>query len=428
MQTSLTERYKTRRGWLAKQIIGGAALIGSSGVAPDRNLFDKNLRYLTGVAHQNAYLLLAPQGVTVERAETLSGPELGRGRLVHEILFVEELSAQAAFMDGDAPTLESLRESSGVDRVLPLTQMESVIERLLDTTDTLYFNTAGITRLSEPLTPELELINRIRERFYWVNLRNCATMIHQMRGVKDEYEVACLRKAFEIQTGIFEKIMQTLKPGENESLGEAIFDYETRIRAAEGVGGGMADEKYTCSIIVGAGKNSITPHYHANNAIIQDGDLVLIDSGITVDGYSSDITRTFPANGKFTPRQRELYNIVLEAELAAIATMKPGSTMLEAHQAAYNVFQRYDLAQYGYGNCGHPVGLSIHDPNGCSLDDREQPFEPGVVVVIEPFLMLPHEGMGIRIEDGVLITETGHEVLAGPPKDADAVEALCRRS
>ena len=91
MQTSLTERYKTRRGWLAKQIIGGAALIGSSGVAPDRNLFDKNVCYLTGVAHQNAYLLLAPQGVLVERAETLSGPELGRGRLVLDILFVEEL-------------------------------------------------------------------------------------------------------------------------------------------------------------------------------------------------------------------------------------------------------------------------------------------------------------------------------------------------
>jgi Xaa-Pro aminopeptidase len=427
METTLTERYQTRRNWLKQQIIGGAALIGSGGVAPDRNLYDKNLRYLTGVDSKNAYLLLAPHGIMVERAETLSGPEQGRGRQVQEILFVEEMSERDAFMDGAGPTLESLREMSGVDRVMPLTKMEGVIESLLDTTEMLYFSTAGITRLSEALTPELELINRIRERFYWVNLRNCATMIHQMRGVKDEYEVACLRKAFEIQTSIFEKIMQALKSGENESLGEAIFDYETRIRAAEGVGGGMADEKYTCSVIIGSGKNSMIPHYHANNQVIQDGDLVLIDSGITVDGYSSDITRTFPANGKFSPRQRELYEIVLEAELAAIETMKPGSTMLEAHQAAYNVFKRYDLDKFGYGNCGHPVGLSIHDPNGCSMDDREQPFEPGVVVVIEPFLMLSEEGMGIRIEDGVLITESGHEVLAGPPKDADAVEALCKR-
>jgi Xaa-Pro aminopeptidase len=107
--------------------------------------------------------------------------------------------------------------------------------------------------------------------------------------------------------------------------------------------------------------------------------------------------------------------------------MKPGSTLLEAHQAVYDVFKRYDLAQYGYGNCGHPVGLSIHDPHSRYVDDREQLFESGVVLVIEPFLMLPQEGIGIRIEDGVLITETGHEILAGPPREIAAIEELCRR-
>ena len=90
--------------------------------------------------------------------------------------------------------------------------------------------------------------------------------------------------------------------------------------------------------------------------------------------------------------------MVLEAEKAAIATIKPGSTILQAHQAAYDVFGKYDMAQYSYGNCGHPVGLNIHDANGRWYDDRDQPFEPGVVVVIEPFLMLHHEGMGVRIE------------------------------
>ena len=91
----------------------------------------------------------------------------------------------------------------------------------------------------------------------------------------------------------------------------------------------------------------------------------------------------------------------------------------------YDVFKRYGVAQYSYGNCGHPVGLSIHDPHGRYNDDREQPFKPGVVLVIEPFLMLPEEGMGIRIEDGVLITETGHEILAGPPREIDEIEELC---
>jgi Xaa-Pro aminopeptidase len=100
--------------------------------------------------------------------------------------------------------------------------------------------------------------------------------------------------------------------------------------------------------------------------------------------------------------------------------------MLDAHQAVYDVFKKYGVECYSYGNCGHPVGLNIHDANGRYPDDREQPFEPGVVVVIEPFLMLPDEGLGIRIEDGVLITKSGHEVLAGPPREIDAVEALCR--
>ncbi len=101
--------------------------------------------------------------------------------------------------------------------------------------------------------------------------------------------------------------------------------------------------------------------------------------------------------------------------------------MLEAHQAVYDVFKQYGVECYSYGNCGHPVGLNIHDPNGRYFDDREQPFLPGVVLVIEPFLTIPEEGMGIRIEDGVLITESGHEVLAGPPKEIDEVEALCSR-
>jgi len=119
--------------------------------------------------------------------------------------------------------------------------------------------------------------------------------------------------------------------------------------------------------------------------------------------------------------------MVLEAENAAIETMKPGSTLLDAHQAVYDVFKKYDVERYSYGNCGHPVGLNIHDANGRYPDDREQAFEPGVVVVIEPVLMITDEGIGIRIKDGVLITPTGYEVLAGPPREIDALETLCHR-
>ncbi len=424
--TNLVETYRQRRQKLIERAGGGIFLIGSPAMSPDTALWDKNLAYLTGVTDRKAYLLIVPDGVAVEFAETRSTPELMAGHKVREILFMEPRSEQDTFMEGEGATFDSILAASGVDRVFPLDQLNGTLERALMATDTLWLNTPSTPQIGQPLPPELIFANQIRERFYWVTLKNIATTIHEMRWVKDDYEIASLREAFEIHCDIFEKIMRALKPGENESLGQAIYDYEIQIRP-DNVRSGMGDDMYDASVIVGSGKNSAIPHYLANHQVIQDGDLVLIDSGVAVNGYSSDITRTFPANGHFTPRQRELYAAVLEAENAAIATMKPGSTTREAHQAAYAVFERYDLAQYCYGNCGHPVGLNIHDANGRYPDDRDQPYVPGVVVVIEPFLMLPHEGIGIRIEDGVLITETGHELLAGPPREIEDVEALCRR-
>jgi Xaa-Pro aminopeptidase len=143
---------------------------------------------------------------------------------------------------------------------------------------------------------------------------------------------------------------------------------------------------------------------------------------VSCDGYYADITRTFPANGKFSPRQREIYAIVLEAQYAAIDTFSPGSTIHDAHVAVYETFKRHNVAEFSYGGCCHPVGLTIHDPHGRYSDDRHVPLEPGVVVVIEPFLMMTDDGFGIRIEDGVLITEDGHEILSAPPKEIDALE------
>jgi Xaa-Pro aminopeptidase len=423
-EAKLTERYRGRRKRLMDQVEKGVILINSSGTAPDKYLKDRNLQYLTGLTDPNAYLLLAPDGVMVERLETRSTPELMRGRKVHEILFIKALDAKTAFMDGEAPTPEEIKAATGVDRVYDIAELNPTLEGALKANDILWVNTPNPPAFDQPLTAYFEFINQIRQRFYWVQLKNIATQIHLMRRIKDDYEVACLREAFEVHTEIYNKIMRTIKPGDNESLAEAIFDYEITSRDARI--SSMTVEHYARSIIVGSGKNTAVPHYMDNNRVIQDGDLVLLDTGVTVNGYSSDITRTFPANGRFTPRQRELYAIVLEALYTAIDTMKPGSNALTVHQTVYDVFKRYDLAQYSYGGCAHPVGLSIHDPNGRYPDDREQPFEPGVVFVVEPFLVMPHEGMGIRIEDGVLITETGYEMLPAPPKEIDELEALCQ--
>jgi Xaa-Pro aminopeptidase len=420
----LAAAYTRRRRALAERVGKGIILIAAGGPAPDRLLPDENLNYLTGSSERAAYLLIAPEGVMVERAETRGGPEMTRGRKVHDILFVEEQSEGDKFMDGARPSLDDIRERSGLDRVYPIAKLNDILQTALMYVDTLWLNAPATPILNAPLNGPERLAQQIRERFYWLQFRNVAPLIHDMRWVKDEIEVGYLREAFQIHTELFEEMMRRLKPGTNESLGQAIWEYGIACRP-EHVTFGMPVTSYESPVIVGSGPNSVIPHHVKNNRTIEDGDLVLLDSGVNVHGYSSDITRTFPANGRFTPRQRELYAMVLEAENAAIATMRPGSTMLQAMQAVYDTFERYGVAAHSYGNCGHPVGLNIHDACNRYPDDREQPLQPGVVVVIEPFLMMWDEGIGIRIEDGVLITENGHELLAGPPREIDEIEAFC---
>lgn len=420
---NLAKSLTLRRQKLMEQMGEGLALIGSPGVAPDSNLYDKNLLYLTGLKSKRDFLLLAPAGLRVQRWETIRGPEVGRGRIVREVLFIEELTQRRKAIDGDRPSSDSIQMSSGLELVMPLSRLNEVLHENLVTTDLLWVNIATRPNLDIPLTNDLILFNQIRERCVWLKFRNIAPLIHELRRIKEPYEIACLREAFRIHTVIYEKIMRTLKPGDYERLGEAIWYYEAQAHYNPSDVSCEALDACSRHIIVAAGANSAIAHYMDNNQIIRDGDLILIDAGIDYKGYSSDITRTFPANGTFTPRQRELYGIVLEAQMRAIATIKPGSVARLAHEAVYQVLQENGLETYGFGTYGHPVGLNIHDANGW---DQDQPFEPGVVIAIEPFIAIPEEGIGIRIEDGVLITEDGCEVLPGPPKEIAEVEALCQ--
>lgn len=416
---NLAQMYQNRRQQLMEHIGRDMAVINSAGVAPDPLLYDKNLLYLTGLEDKKAILVLAPEGIVVDMWETLHGPEVGRGHKVTEVLFVDERTEMQKFIDGEGLTLDNIRDSSGVEAVYNLDKLDFILSPALMTADQLWVNAPGNPKLSgNPPAGSAEL-KHLRERFYWLRFRNIAEMIHDMRWVKEPYEIECLRQAFQIHADIYTKIMRRLKPGDNESLGQAIFEYEVHIRPRE-VSLGL--DMYDNSIIVATGANACIGHYMANDQEIKDGDLVLIDAGVMYNGYSSDITSTFPANGRFSPRQRELYSIVLEAQKRAIATMRPGSTQLEAHKAVYDTFDEHGLAKYGYGNCGHPVGLNIHD----ATRKRDRPLEPGCVLVIEPFLMLPEEGIGIRIESGVLIAEDGHELLPDAPKEIEEIEAVCQ--
>lgn len=421
---NLPEILQNRRKNLMNRMESGVAMITKSASAPDSLLSDKNLQYLTGNTDEHTILLLSPKGLTIDRFETQRTPELGRGRIVNEVLFLREISKKEKFADGESDTIETVKEKTGINTVKSLSKFPEILSVNLMSESLFWGNIATRPNFEKPISPNNMKINEILQRFPWIQFRNIAPLIHHMRWIKDPYEIECLRHAFQIHSEIFEKIMKSLKPGINESVGKAIYDYEIGIRDPESVKGSWHD-KYKNNIIVAAGKNSAIPHYMDNNQEIKDGDLILIDGGVEYKGYSSDITRTFPANGKFTDRQKELYSIVLEAQKNAIATMKPGATQRDAHNAVYETFKKFKLDQYGYGTCGHSVGLNIHDATSWLVNDS--PFEPGVIIVIEPFITIPEEGIGIRIEDGVLITPDGVEILPGPAKEIDDVEALCAR-
>src|SRR5256714_13980647 len=194
--------------------------------------------------------------------------------------------------------------------------------------------------------------------------------------------------------------------------------------------GGSESEGY--APIVGAGPNSTALHYDQLSRKIEDGDIVVIDVGAQYSGYSADITRTLPANGKFTPRQREIYDIVLGAQSAALSALKPGMDFCNkgdksVHRIAYNYINSHgkdlhgkSLGPYFIHGLGHHIGLDVHDPGEFCA-----PFQPGMVLTVEPGIYIPEENLGVRIEDDVLITESGHKLLSERlPRDTVEIEKI----
>ena len=195
--------------------------------------------------------------------------------------------------------------------------------------------------------------------------------------------------------------------------------------------GGSEAEGY--APIVGAGPNSTVLHYDKLSRKIDDGDIVVLDVGAQYSGYSADITRTLPANGKFTPRQREIYEIVLGAQNAAMAALKPGMDMCgKGDKSVFKISYDYinshgkdqhgkPLGQYFIHGLGHNIGLDVHDAGVSTA----RPFEPGMVVTMEPGIYIPEENLGVRIEDDVLITETGYKLLSERlPRNPDEIEKI----
>ena len=267
-----------------------------------------------------------------------------------------------------------------------------------------------------------ESVAALRAALPHAKLKDITPKLDAMRQMKSAGELALMQKAIDLSIDAHFDAMKMMRPG--------LFEYQVAARMKEiHEMGGCAREAY--APIVGAGFNSTVLHYSALDSEIKDGDVVVMDVGGEYGGYAADITRTLPANGKFTPRQREIYDIVLGAQNAALAAVKPGAVLYGGErQPAADRDRLYQHARPRQGRpharpllshgVSHHIGLDVHDPG-----DRERPLEPGMVVSVEPGIYIPEENLGVRIEDDVLVTKDGYQLMtARLPRTADEIEKI----
>jgi Xaa-Pro aminopeptidase len=264
-----------------------------------------------------------------------------------------------------------------------------------------------------PVSGDLEIFRRVCERVPGCGIVDRSQLLASMRARKSASEIECIEHAGRI-TGLgFHVAMATLRPGMNE------FDLQRNVEEAYREGGAR---DLAFRTIAGGGFNSTVLHYHANDQRLESGDLVCLDSGAKWCGYSADVTRTLPVSGRFTPRQRDIYELVLKAQEAAIRACRPGRRLHEIDEAGRAVIRKAGFADAFPHGMGHHLGLETHDAS------PDEPVAEGAVVTIEPGIYLPLEHIGIRIEDDVLVTRRGPRVLTQHiPKSVADIERLMRR-
>jgi Xaa-Pro aminopeptidase len=344
--------------------------------------------FLNGAEDQEAVLYLPPRS---RGAEQWTGEQVGPGERA-KILSGLAVVKSAEELGDDLRQWMTVAEASGTE------------ERALYTS---FGHPAIRDQLAVDLTEE------------GVELRSLAPHLAQLRLVKDDEELRRLRKAIEITMEAQREVWRLAEPGHYEYELEAALEYVFHASGAERVG---------FTSIVGSGPNSNILHYDRSRRRTEAGDLVVVDIGAEFGYYTADITRTFPVSGRFTPRQKAIYDLVLEAREAALAVIRPGATMAEVNQAVRTHFQENSGDLCGEATCrphllhgvSHWLGMDVHD-----VGSTRTPFVAGMVITLEPGLYMVDEGFGIRVEDDILITSDGYEVLTEDlPRSTEEIEAI----
>ena len=410
--------YAARRAKLAAQVDGPIVLWGFTGREENAQTYifeqEQNFYYLTGHNEEGAALVLLP--AAAYGAATSAEPR--------EILFLPTKDPvkekwNAFRMSAKDPGIEA---RTGFPAVKSFEDLKSEVESLAKTYSALY-TILPYEKENGGYPHEKDVVEFLNGAAPQAKLKDLREQISAMRPIKSPGEIAFLKEAIDLSLDAHLAAYKMIHPG--------LYEYQVGAKMVEvHQMGGSEAEGY--APIVGSGRNSTTLHYDRLDRKIQDGDVVVLDVGAQYAGYSADITRTVPANGKFTPRQLEIYNIVLGAQNAALAAVKPGASLCpkadkSLQKIAYDYINTHGkdqhgqpLGQYYIHGLGHYIGLDVHDPGPYC-----QPLAPGMVVTIEPGIYMPEESLGVRIEDDVLITDTGYKLLSERlPRDPAAIEKI----
>lgn len=391
------EVYRARRQALLEAMGTGVAVIFSADYVGDGQRQDLDFYYLTGLEFEfGAALLLAPEHPHFK-----------------EQLFLRPLDVEDNRWHGNRPLLgRNVELGVGIAKVMRMNLLpRALTDAVLQTASRELVYLGSIVGYNSPIPKQLTVLRDASARILNARVRDAHELLPRMRSVHDEGEVAIMRHAVEITVGGFKAAMRALKPGMNESALQAVFEAHFRAN-------GSHANAYPP--IVGSGLNTCVLHYNQNRRVMQDGDLVLCDVGCEYEMYASDITRTYPVNGRFTPRQAEVYQVVLNAWKAAVAQVRPGATWQTLNDAARDVIEAAGFCDDYFHSVGHFVGLNVHDAGL-----QREPLKAGMVITIEPGIYLAAEQIGVRIEDDILVTEDGCEVLSNAlPREIAEIEAF----
>lgn len=407
--------YNKRRQTVFDRMADNSIAVLYSGIehhvsADEYDLFtahaNRNFFYLTGLRRDKMALVLDKAAAVPKTT-----------------LFIEEADPAMERWYGRKVTIDEAKELSGIDNVRFIDELDGALDMIMTREDvyTAYFDTY---RHQKEDLPDYNVVkaNEFKTAYPGVSIRNLFPFVAEQRMQKDEDEIALTKEAIKLTDTALKNVLANLKPGMFEYEAQADFEYSIRRNGAEWT---------AFPTIAGSGMNGTMLHYDTNQDMMEDGSLLLMDLGARVRGYNSDITRTYPVNGKYTERQRQVYDIVLEANRTVLKEAKPGMTTVNLNNICKKVLaagcirlglieKEEEISRYYMHGVSHHLGIDVHDVTV----DFNKKLRPGAIISDEPGLYIDEWEIGIRIEDDLLITEDGAVCLSEEiMRDADEIEA-----